>query len=558
MLPAIFARSGRRQATSLQAYFPLRAGASWRYHYGPVEQLRQTLAPGLEPNVQRMGIGSVYLDGKRYEGLLSEAGCEAFEITESQASVRGGADAEGRVALTLFSAPAVVGTRWRSGSDPGGHGEGRIAGTDKVDTPAGCFDCLRVETTSGAGSMTVCWYAPGVGLVQQYNSADDHMLLLHSFFIPPDDLTASLEVEISGSGSPELMLGSNRTGLFGSSRLHGLVIGNHEVGAARGDFQIIRWCSVGEPGPDARVLLEVPDAEEVRPGGLRPFVNRIATHGDGSLWFCTHGYGVRVHQPGRWLDDWWSLNPHNSTVDDYVTDVVFPAGNRALFGTRGRGIIAMERSQNRMDYRPFFGSEESGALAFITALKMHEGRLYVATEDQGLLACSTEGAPECEVVMQEEVVHCLVELREGLFIGAEKGAWLLRKDGLRRIDALGDLTVLAAYQEPAGRILVGMRNGGLKAVSLDATIEAVDVQNLIDPQDSVFDISADDRLNLYICTSRGVCQMPPSGYAHRFEIRDAEGALCARRVGSDLWIAARPGLWRLCWQEDPRMNPSTR
>ena len=555
VLLTMFSRLGHKQRASLPAYFPLKAGASWHYHYGPVEELRATLAPDLQPNVHRAGIGSVYFDGKHYEGLMSETGCEAFGISEQEVVVRGGADAEGRVTRLLLCAPPVVGTTWQTGSSRGQHSSGRIAGVDVVETPTGSFECLRVETVSSAGSMTACWYAPGVGLVQQYTSADDHMLLLHSHFIPPDDFTASLEIDVHGPGQLELLLGGNRTGLYGGDTLPGLMVGSHEVGAARGRFQVIKRCTVGVPEQEAAVRLEVPPAEEVRPGGLQPFVNRIVPHPDGSLWFCTHGYGVWVHQPHRWLDNWCSLNPHNTLVDDYVTDAVFPDDSSALFGTRGHGVIALRRSEREVSYRPLFASHQTGAEAFVTVLIIHEGRLFVGTEDQGLLVCDLDGAASRVPDLEAPAILCLAEVAQGLLVGTEQGAWLLQGNQVSRLESLGSRAVLAAHPEPTGRLLVGLREGGLLAVGVSGESEPVVAEQLIGPEDSVFDISADDQGNLYACTGRGVCQVSAEGECRLFEIQDAEGALAARRVGPDLWIAARPGIWRVSLDGTQQVGP---
>jgi hypothetical protein len=551
------ARPARKPRTPLSAFFPLKAGAGWNYHAGQVDELREGLAPDVPANLQRTGIGSVYLDGQRFEGLMSGGECEAYLISDEQILVRGGADPEGRAARVLLSAPATVGTQWETGRAGDRPSVSRIAGEDEVATPAGTFQCLRVEAVSSGGALTASWYAPGVGLVQQYTSADDQMMLLHSFFIPPDDLTGSVYVQAVGAGELEILLGGLRTGLYGQARLDGLILGSHEIGAARGSLRVVCRVPVGVPEQAPTVRIVVPPAEEVRPGGLRPFVNRIVRRG-GALWLCTHGYGVWVHEPGRWLDSWYSLNPHNSAVDDYVTDVAFPAPDVALFGTRGRGVVVQRREGQRVISEPLFEQSREASEAFVTALALSDGWLYVGTEDQGLLRCRPHGAELEGVELPSRTVLCVASLAEGVLVGAEGATYMVRGSEASEVRALQGRTVLAVCQAESAEVLLGLRDGGLLRWDLADGLNAIDADFLIGAHDSVFHITRDGNRTLYLSTSRGLVETPADGPARLLQVEGAEGALCCLPDGADLWVATRPGIWRIEKEQPPSPAPGKR
>ncbi len=149
-------------------YYPVREGTKLVYEAGTehgTEERTVTVA-----RVEDKGGAfrvSVTRDGK-------DAGTTAVEV--SGAGVFRVAGGEGEGLLPLLKLPAKPGDSWLTEMDLGGGRVVavvfRIANEEEVEVPAGKFKAVRVEM-SGLGDggcpvpPTVCWYAPGVGVVKR-------------------------------------------------------------------------------------------------------------------------------------------------------------------------------------------------------------------------------------------------------------------------------------------------------------------------------------------------------------------------------------------------------
>lgn len=144
---------------------PLRAGAEWTYARD-VQDRTRTQVPR-SPSVTIRVTGGVsnghwplVVDGIETKAKLSADGVQLLQLSRVGVA---GAPALIPVADLRWSGP----DRWKTQSFAGCLGfniMGRREGPEKIETPAGTFECLKI-TNEGLGQET-WWLAPGVGIVK--------------------------------------------------------------------------------------------------------------------------------------------------------------------------------------------------------------------------------------------------------------------------------------------------------------------------------------------------------------------------------------------------------
>ena len=150
------------------SYFPITVGARWVYQSGQVEQTEVVTDVKTDGEATVVTVGSVLPDGKvtpwntvavRPDGL--------FMLSET------GQPYDPPVCLLKF--PVKSGDRWEDATTRPDIGKLRftheVKETKTLDTPAGKFECVRIEAAVAFGAVATPathshWYAPGIGLIQ--------------------------------------------------------------------------------------------------------------------------------------------------------------------------------------------------------------------------------------------------------------------------------------------------------------------------------------------------------------------------------------------------------
>jgi hypothetical protein len=174
------------QTATLKRLFPFEKGYRWRY-------IHRT--PEGESRISSDYIGSVSKEGKEYYMLGNPYGVSYFEFTKDAIYHRAVAPAQEPNAASFYrdgdmirlQMPLEKGNRWSNKGWLEADGQTRlvvseteILGWNRIEVPAGTYDCLvtssslntlflRKEMKAGLGSLAheLIWYAPDVGIVQR-------------------------------------------------------------------------------------------------------------------------------------------------------------------------------------------------------------------------------------------------------------------------------------------------------------------------------------------------------------------------------------------------------
>jgi hypothetical protein len=151
-------------------YFPTVVGERWELSITGGDERRVTnveevLAVAEKGGVTTITVARLKPDGSRQDEYTVEASAEGVCV------VAAGATRYDRPTW-LVKSPTKAGTKWDvpvpKQFDPTGALEMRVVGEEKVETPAGTFKAVRVDTVDSTGKTRASeWYAPGRGRVQQ-------------------------------------------------------------------------------------------------------------------------------------------------------------------------------------------------------------------------------------------------------------------------------------------------------------------------------------------------------------------------------------------------------
>jgi DNA-binding beta-propeller fold protein YncE len=152
----VVALAGAAHADFEQGHFPLADGNAWTYQADDGGE-------GLTVRIDR----ATDYQGSRYFRLRGYQGDSQWVRQPTAGEVLSGS-------RLWYRLGAGLGERWTfrvaGDAEPGSH-EARLQITtlsERVRTPAGAFDCLRVRWERAAGDgITDEWFAPGIGLVQR-------------------------------------------------------------------------------------------------------------------------------------------------------------------------------------------------------------------------------------------------------------------------------------------------------------------------------------------------------------------------------------------------------
>jgi hypothetical protein len=147
-------------------YFPTVVGERWvlAVTSGPgnrVTNADEVVAVSEKDGVSTVTVARLKPDGSRLDEYTVEASAEGVCVVAH-------GDKKYERPNWLVKEPTKPGSRWEAATPGGKVFIYKVGREEKVETPAGTFQAVRVETVDSTGAVLATeWFAPGRGRVQQ-------------------------------------------------------------------------------------------------------------------------------------------------------------------------------------------------------------------------------------------------------------------------------------------------------------------------------------------------------------------------------------------------------
>jgi hypothetical protein len=158
-----------------QDYFPTKVGAKKVFTIdGGDKEVTETVTAVKKTDSETfVTVSCVNEFGKTREVQFKVSKDGLFQLT-------GGPGAVKHKPMWLLRLPHEKGNKWKSWMGTWAENELYAYGPEKIKTPAGEFDAIRVESeffTIGPRVLAKYWYAPGVGLLKETVNGQDTFVL---------------------------------------------------------------------------------------------------------------------------------------------------------------------------------------------------------------------------------------------------------------------------------------------------------------------------------------------------------------------------------------------
>lgn len=235
----------------------------------------------------------------------------------------------------------------------------------------------------------------------------------------------------------------------------------------------------------------------------------IAEDGNGNLWFGTRKGLSKYNVLNK---SWTHLNKQNQQtpfISDNILCLFGDGTNEIWCGTYGGGLIQIEANKNKIKQ---WVSEPKDTTSlgtdFIYAvLKDKKDRVWTGGIRGPISYFDMKSNKFHRINSQPTLVNCIIEDKKGhILFGTDRGVFVLSGDSLKKVFPEISSRVLCIEETSVGNYWIGTIGEGLYKISNEKIEKTYRVSNGL-PADVICGIVSDNNGDIWIGTSKGVCQL---------------------------------------------------